>query len=380
MRFIKANSFFDGTTFLANNSVLVLNDDHTLKEIVSENDIEKSNIECFEGTIMPGFVNAHCHLELSHLKNNIPKNTGLLEFAKHIISKRHTFSKEEIREAMLEADTTMYEKGIVAVGDISNGTDSFETKSRSKIFYHTFMELIGFNPVDSATVFDKGLVLLHELKNYNLTGSLAPHAPYSVSTELIKRIADMNLPFSIHNQESEEEHKFFMGEKSAFDDFYTSLNVGISWFNPPKKSSLENYVQALSHENSLLVHNTFTSANDVSLTKEKTVFWCFCPNANVYIENKLPDYTVFQSMENRICLGTDSLASNTQLDVMSEANLILKHTNVFSVETILKALTSNAANALGISENFGRFMLGKNAGLNLIEIENSQIRFIKKIV
>lgn len=379
MRFLQANTLFNGSVFLPKDSVLVLDEKNNLKEIVSENQIEKSKIEFFEGTITPGFVNAHCHLELSHLKNKIPQHTGLPDFARNVVIQRNKFSKEEIQEAMAIADQFMFENGIVAVGDISNGAESFETKSRSKIFYHTFIELIGLNPTYSEKIFNKGVELLQELKKHHLAGSLAPHAPYSTSVELIKRVAEMNLPFSIHNQETEEETKFFMSETSAFDDFYKFLNLDISWFKAPKTSSFKNYVSALSSKNSLLVHNTFTSANDISLNKEKNIFWCFCPNANLYIENKLPDYTLFQSFENRICIGTDSLASNFQLDLISEANVILKHTNVFSTETILKSLTSNAANALGISENFGSFIFGKNVGLNLIEIKNSDIRFTKKI-
>lgn len=187
MRFLKADSVFDGKKFLPLNSILVLDNHNLLKEITGEQAVEKSNIEHFKGTITPGFVNAHCHLELSHLKNKILKNTGLPGFAKQVIMQRNNFSKEEIVQKMETADAGMWQNGIVAVGDISNGDSSFETKTQSNIFYHTFVELIGLDPARQELIFDKGLEVLQALKNHNLQGSLAPHAPYSTSTALIKK-------------------------------------------------------------------------------------------------------------------------------------------------------------------------------------------------
>jgi cytosine/adenosine deaminase-related metal-dependent hydrolase len=272
----------------------------------------------------------------------------------------------------------------VAVGDISNGIDSFEQKSDSPIFYHTFIELIGLNPANAESIFDRGLQLLGKLNEYQLKGSLAPHAPYSTSGQLIKKIADFDtdrdFPLSIHNQESEEESKFFMGQTSGFDDLYKFLNLDLSWFKAPGSSSLQSYADQLSEKKSLLIHNTFTSAADLAFVANKQVYWCFCPGANLYIENKLPDFSLFKHLEKTICLGTDSLASNKQLDLVEEANQVLKATDVFSLGDILTAMTSNAAEALGITHAFGGFIKNRNAGLNLLTHRNGQLQFIKKIL
>jgi cytosine/adenosine deaminase-related metal-dependent hydrolase len=384
MRFLKAHKLFSGKVYLPEGSVLVLDDQNLLKDIVHEAAVEKNEIENFEGVISPGFVNAHCHLELSHLKNKIPQHTGLPGFAKQVVMQRNNTGKEEIRAHMERADSEMWEKGIVAVGDISNGEDSFHKKSSSKIYYHTFIELIGLNPLQSNSLFEKGSELLQKLNKMNLPGSLAPHAPYSTSRELIQRIAaedyKKGLPFSIHNQESEEETKFFEGKQNAFEDLYRFLNLEISWFEAPGISSLKYYGGALSHGRSLLVHNTFTRAEDLELVKDKTISWCFCPGANKYIENRLPDLTLFSRQKDRLCIGTDSLASNTQLDVIEEANLILNNSRELSYENMLRALTFNGAEALGISGKYGQFIIGKNTGLNLLEFEADKINFIKKII
>jgi len=385
VRFLKANTVFNGTKNLPADAVLVIDNSNLFKEIVAESQVEKNNIEHFEGILTPGFVNAHCHLELSHLKEKIPQHTGLPGFAKHVIIQRSKFSKEEMTEHMHEADKAMWHNGIVAVGDISNGNDSFAVKTQSPIFYHTFIELIGLNPASQDLIFDKGLELLKTLGQNNLRGSLAPHAPYSTSAQLIKKIAEhnahANLSLSIHNQESEEETKFFEGRPSGFDDLYKFLGLDLSWYTPPNVSSLQTYVNGLSENSpSILVHNTVTKKEDVLAANKKNSYWCFCPGANLYIENRLPDLDLFTTCADKICIGTDSLASNTQLHVLEEANILLKHSTAFSADTLLRALTSNAAAALGIANSFGNFIPGKNAGVNLVTIHQSQLRFIKKIL
>lgn len=383
MRFLKADRLFDGKHYLADDTVLVLDGGNELKGFVSEGDLEKGNIERFEGILTPGFVNAHCHLELSHLHNKIPKLSGLPEFGKNVIQLRDQFRKEEIAEHMEEADAAMWRSGIVAVGDISNDAASFRQKTRGSIFYHTFLELIGLDPKRSQSVFEKGQILLETLKNMELRASAAPHAPYSTSTELIGMCAEFDekyaLPFSIHNQESEEETKFFEGKRSQFEKLYEFLNMDISWFKAPGGSSLEAYVSHLTQHASLLVHNTFTTKKDIDLVADKNVYWCFCPGANTYIENKLPDFTLFAKLKKKICIGTDSLASNTQLDLIKEVNMILRSSAVFSAEDLLAAITGNAAEALMLEDKFGHFIAGKNTGLNLVSYKNSELKFIKKL-
>jgi len=382
VHFLTADKIFDGQNFLTSNPVLVLNDKQELVEIVAANIIDKSKVEKFEGVLSPGFVNAHCHTELSHLKNHIPQKTGLPGFGKHIIGKRVTFHEEEIKEHIADADKEMFNNGIVVVGDICNTNHSFEMKARSKIFYHSFIELLGLKPERATESFKSGINLIGELTKYNLAGSLAPHAPYSTSKELIKKIAvyntQQNLSSSIHNQESEEETKFFMGIKGGFNELYDFLQMDLSWFIPPKTSSLQYYSEAWEDQKTILIHNTFTTKEDIEFVKNKNIYWCFCPNANKYIEDRLPDFNLFSSFKNIICLGTDSLASNTQLDLVNEANRVLSNSDL-EIEDLLKSMTYIAADALNISNNFGSFIVGKNTGINLIEFKNDQIQFIKKI-
>src|SRR5688572_11985017 len=146
MRFIQADTIFDGTKFLAPGLILVLNPGKEAEDLLEPNTIESGRIEKYRGVVCPGFVNAHGHLELSHLKGKIPQGTGLPEFGKHIIRSRSAFRDEEMLEHMQDADRFMWEHGVVAAGDISNSPLSFRLKADSSITYHTFVEQLGLNP------------------------------------------------------------------------------------------------------------------------------------------------------------------------------------------------------------------------------------------
>lgn len=385
MRFLSANKIFNGRQYLPEGSVLVIDSQNKLKEIVSNSLDLKGKIEFFDGIITPGFVNAHCHLELSHLKGKIHKHTGIPGFGKQIIMQRMSgFTKEQIHEKAVEADAQMWNNGIVAVGDISNADDSFKIKQNSKIKYHTFIEILGLNPANENMMFDLSFPFFKLLQSLGLAGSLAPHAPYSTSLQLIERIAtfdkENDLPLSIHNQETEEETKFFLGSESDFKGLYDFLKADISWFKAPGVSSLRSYINVFKDQKTMLVHNTFSSKEDIKMAADKNCFFCFCPNANLYIENKLPDYTLFKEYKSSLCIGTDSLASNDSLDLIGEANVMLKNSNAFSLETILQMMTFNNASALNLENEFGSLMPGKNTGLNLVNLKNDQLELTKKII
>ncbi len=383
MRFLQANAIFDGQKFLEPDCILVLDQKNETHDLLPPHAIESSRIEKFQGWLCPGFVNAHCHLELSHLIGQVPRGTGLPAFGKQIISKRASFKPEEAAEHMLEADRYMWSRGIVAIGDISNNAASFKVKADSKIAYHTFVELIGLNPTQAAEVFKQGELVIAEAEQYGLKASLSPHAPYSVSKELFLSIKDWceknQAAYTLHNQESEQELKFLKGEPGGFDELYRFLNVDLSFYKAPGKWGLDYLKAFLPKNQSILVHNTVATAHDLDQAAELNAFLCFCPGANEYIEDRLPDFELFKPHIKKLCVGTDSLASNDNLDVLKEANTLMQK-GKFQIEDVLKMLSSQGAEALGLSQTHGQIAIGKNAGLNLLEYKPNQLSFLKKIV
>jgi cytosine/adenosine deaminase-related metal-dependent hydrolase len=327
-------------------------------------------IETVSGIIVPGFINTHCHTELSHLKDKIHEGSGLISFIKDIMSLR-TAEQSEIFAAAQAADQEMYDNGIVAVGDISNNSVTVPIKEKSKLYYHTFIEILGFLPDKANELFEKALLTAEGFKP--LSTSITAHAPYSVSKELfrlIKQHSDTgeNL-LSIHNQECEDENKFYRYKLGGFIDLYKHLGVDIGYFRPQARNSLQSIIPLLTNRQKiLLVHNTCTNLKDIYFIKrfDRKVNWCFCPNANIYIEKRLPKIELFVNQGLNITLGTDSLASNNKLCILSEMRTIQQHFPSISIDTLLKWGTINGAEFLGINDEKGTIETGKTPGLNLL--------------
>ena len=212
MRYISATQIFSGKEFFDKNTVLVIDDTKTITDIISGDSIEPSKIETYEGIITPGFVNAHCHLELSHLKGLIPEKTGLVDFVFKIITERH-FAAEVILTAIETAENEMLRNGIVAVGDICNSSSTIAQKSKQRLHYHNFIEVAGFVPAGANSRFATAIEIQKQFQSTmdHQLSTVSPHAPYSVSPELFKLIDDLpdNNLITIHNQESAVEDEFF---------------------------------------------------------------------------------------------------------------------------------------------------------------------------
>jgi cytosine/adenosine deaminase-related metal-dependent hydrolase len=354
------------------NGVVAFSDAGEVIGIYSKDSEELSGkaIEQHRGILVPGFINTHSHLELAHLRNQVPQHEGLIEFVKRVIGLRQ-FDDAEIADAMKAADQEMYDNGIVAVGDISNRIDSKKVKQQSKLYYHTFIELIGINPEKAKEIFQKGIQLKDGFAP--LSNSMSPHAPYSVSKELMREIdayckKHENL-ISIHNQETEEENKFYRYRTGKFLDLYEFLKQDISFFKPQARNSLQTFTPTFpENQRILLVHNTYTSIKDIYFVKRfnRDVYWCFCPKANLYIENRLPKVDLFLQQELTITLGTDSYASNDKLCILSELKTLHQHFPHLQLTETIRWATLNGARFLGIDKTFGSLEKGKKPGLNLI--------------
>lgn len=372
LRYLSADYILPVSSAPIKNGLVVVDEAGTIIDLIDAEHATAftDQTEFFDGIIIPGFVNAHCHLELSHMKDWVAQGAGLLNFIRAVITMR--FADEgQIMNAMERFDQSMFNNGIVAVGDISNTGLSKQVKSSSKIYYHTFLELLGFDPFRAVSVFEKALDLKNEFAP--LPCSIVPHAPYSVSEDLfqiLKQYADNHYNLiTIHNQETEQENMFFRNKEGDFIDFYRFLNQDISYFRPQNRSSLQAILPLLSEKQKIMfVHNTYTDESDISfaLASGKDIYWCLCPKANLYIEDNLPDISLFQNSDTKITIGTDSLASNDKLCIFSEILTLKKCFPDLSFIGMLRWATLNGAEFLGVQDRFGSIEKGKTPGLNLI--------------
>ena len=372
----KADKLFDGYRFLDDDKVLITDDDGVVQDIVAGTEAG-NDVQQFSGILSPGFINCHCHLELSHMKGLIPERTGLGKFVLNVVQQRH-FPDEEILQAIEKAEDEMLANGIVAVGDICNNALTVAQKTKGRMYYHNFIEASGFLPQIAQQRFERSVGFFKEYAmNYSIpveSNSIVPHAPYSVANELWELTIHFpgNHLFTIHNQETAAENEWFINKQGEFAEMYAAMNIDASFFKPYGKSSLQTYLSKfLSNQSVILVHNVHTSEEDILFAKDsgKQLHWCLCPNANQYITGQLPDIDLMIKHGCEIVLGTDSLASNHQLSILEEMKTIQQHFPHIEMETMLQWATSNGAKALQMYSLLGSFEKGKRPGVTLLEQE-----------
>ena len=374
MKRISATYIYTGKSILKK-AIIEIDDKGKIINIIdTKGEIkEQESLEYYNGVIVPGFINAHCHLELSHMKGIINSETvnGLPDFIDQIISKRNF--PEDLPERIRKADREMRTKGIVAVGDISNTDDSFAIKRKSDIYYHTFVETFS---TSNATATDAFLIAeknYKDLKKNNLKATIVPHASYSVPDQLRKKIIDHNKDqaqiISIHNQETLGEDEMIKTKSGELAEVMLKKGFIFSDFNFNKNSSLEVNLSGIKkNDNILLIHNTFSKEADIvsSETFSNNIFWVLCPLSNQYIEKTLANIALFFEKGVKTCIGTDSYASNTELSILSELKEIAKNFPQISFERLIESACLNGATALNINDRYGSIEVGKNPGINLI--------------
>ncbi len=379
----KADYLFDGYQLLDHQNVLITDEHGKVIEIIDEKNAG-DDIQLFYGILSPGFINCHCHLELSHMKGLIPEKTGLVDFVFSVVTQRH-FPEDEILDAIATAEDEMIANGIVAVGDICNNTLTLHQKTKQRNIYYNFIEVSGWLPQVAQQRFERSKTCYDAFSRLQTPGSqlsLAPHAPYSVSNELWELMNPyfQNKTTTIHNQETSFEDNLFINGSGDFIRMYNKMNLDHSFFQPTGKSSLQSYANKLSNAKQVIfVHNTFTQKSDIEFLAAQSqhnqqFFYCLCVNANAYIENAFPPISLFLEHQCNMVIGTDSLASNWSLSILDEMKTIKKyHPNIAETE-LLKWATLNGAKALQMDNVLGSFKKGKRPGVVLIEnLENNKI-------
>ena len=358
---------------------LVLDDAGTVLEMLHS---KADDAVHHNGILCPGFINSHCHLELSYMEGAIERHRQLTGFIEDLVQLRQNAAATATDRSVSvpvsvskRASVAAYQSGTQAIGDICNTPDTFELKSHSPVRYHSFIELFNLDPAQAEVTFQKGRQLYELALEKKLSASIVPHAPYSVPAELHRLISEFSDThhglWSIHSQETESENEMFYSLSGQLVNFFQRRGF-LSFLDKPHGMSSIEYVQHYfpSKSRLMLVHNTFTSQGDIDMLKSAGHFnrisFCLCPKANLYIENTLPDISMLWKNGCKLVVGTDSLASNDTLSVLEELKTIHRHAPEIPVADLLTWATVNGAEYFGWSD-LGRFEKGAKPGVVLIE-------------
>jgi cytosine/adenosine deaminase-related metal-dependent hydrolase len=353
-------------------AVITTEDDGTILSIEDTGGYleEKHSLEFHNGIIIPGFVNCHCHLELSHMKGSVAQGSSLAGFLGQIRNNRDNNS-ETIITAAYSADNEMYSEGIVLCADICNTSLSFIIKKESRISYINLLEVFGIDPEKAGRRMDEIIKVAETAENMNLPFSVVPHSAYSLSLSLLHMLrnkTDNNKVTSIHFMETSGEKAFLKNHSGPLmDSFKLSGSI------PSGLETVKSHVDAVLNEitlsgNLILIHNTFAGRETIRKIRErKNLFWCLCPNSNIYIENEIPPLDLLIEEDCEIVIGTDSLASNNKLSILGELKTLQLKFPDLSIEELVRWATINGSKALGEDSRFGKIETGKKPGLLLLQ-------------
>ena len=355
---------------------VLLNSDNEVVE-VGELTEECEDTEFYSGILCPGFVNAHCYVELSHLVGMFEQATGMSGFINQINAMRENVGKEGRIKALEAQMDKMYREGVSAMADISNCSESFECKSKSPMYTRTFLELFGSEPKDAQDVLESGKSLAQVAKEYGIDAAITPHSCYTMSPQLLAMAAQEGLKsgfLSYHSQESHEEEELIRTGTGALAENYKGRGLS----TPPVtgKPALTYFIDRLLsfskspvEGNVLLVHNVAIDQESIDYAKEHLAnpYFAICPLSNIFIHRALPPLNLMRENNLKICLGTDSLSSNTILSIVKEIECIHKNFPQIPLVEILEWACSNGAQMLGKQDVLGSFEPGKKPGVVLLE-------------
>lgn len=313
-----------------------------------------ANVEFYSGLLIPGMVNTHCHIEYSYMCGKIAQGRGLPHFISSIIEAKRdeNISEEKKIAAANLQDAIMYKQGITAIGDHNNSNYTDQIKQRSRIYYHTFVELFNARGEDEDDLLGVGVRRIEELNKKGLRATISPHAVYSMSDKLISLCGQSGGgALSVHFKES-----VVMGGDNETERILNAVSE--------KRDSV------------ILVHGIYACQQDIEKAKAKygdKLSVALCPLSNLFIENKVADVEMLMQNGIRITLGTDSLSSNLKLDMVCEMRAISKLYPAIPLTEIVSWATINGAVALCIDSWAGSIERGKTPGImniSCLDLEN----------
>ena len=332
--------------------------------------------DMYQGALVPGFVNAHCHVELSHLHKKFRKGTGMAGFIDQINELRDWAGREKKAELVKEWMDKMWADGVSAMADISNDDSSFDVKASHSMYTRTFLEVFGSEPHMCEGVMDEVRALHQVASSKGIDAAPTPHSCYTMSPQLLSASAAAGLEggyLSYHSQESQEEEDLLMNGSGAMYENRVRNNMS----TPPVtgESSLKYFIDRLADarsapymEHILLVHNVCLKQDDIDAARKvmKNVYWAVCPLSNIFIHDALPPVPLMRKNGLDIAIGTDSLSSNDDLNMIGEIACLHRNFPEVPMNEIFTWASLNGARFLSKEDVLGSLSVGKRPGIVLV--------------
>lgn len=368
----------DGAVYIENDIVKDFGKTENILKQYPHSDIKDYS----DSIVLPGFINAHCHLELSALENKIEKGHSFSNWIIELGQNKRKLSQEEIIEGIEKGVKLLYDSGTVAVGDISSEYLSFDILNRSPLSGRVFWEFLAVDPDTIETRFNYLKKSFQEADSNRIKKGISPHSTYTLHQKAFDTINSYilkeKLYSTIHVGESSEEEEFF---KYRIGGLFSFINNFYPIYDNFKNTSPLNYLHNRNYllKDSLIVHLNILEEKDIQILKDYKLSVVHCPLSHKYFNH--PKFKLEKLLENNIniCLGTDSLASNEDLNMFKEMQRLKEIYPDLSNKSIVEMATLNSAKALNLDEGFGEIKIGKEAHLIAL-LNNSKSDPYEKIV
>lgn len=333
--------------------------------------------------IVPGFVNAHTHVELSFMNGDSPAGGTFMSWIRDLVARQAVVAADDAALSAAKAIDTMVNRGTVAIGDVANGTWAAPLVARSGLYGLAFHELFGLRAADAESILQAAAERVESIERQadvraardRFTTVLTPHAPHTTSQPLLKALGGRAVAsaemLSIHVAESEEETQLLRDGTGPFKDFLIERDAWDPGFKAPGVSPVE-YLDRLGvlTPRTLAVHCIHIDSKDLSRLQAKGVTVVTCPRSNQRLGVGKAPVLKLLSAGVPVALGTDSLASAPDLDVFTEvAHLRQEHPGL-SPAASLRIATLNGARALGLGKDLGTIEAGKLALLAVVGLND----------
>jgi aminodeoxyfutalosine deaminase len=328
-----------------------------------------------EVVLLPALVNAHTHLELSWLRGRVPPAGSFVDWVSTMMRVRGTGAGEGQREAVKEALAEMRVSGTGVVGDISNDLESLDDLASSGLAGVVFHELIGFNTPDPRGLAARARRRIDAAapgRDWRM--ALAPHAPYSVSPGLFDAVREARGPrprmvSAVHVAEAGEEVEFV---ETGGGRWRRVLEANGAWdpaWQAPRCSPVA-YLDRLGFwdDRTIAVHAVLARPEDLVTLRDRGTTVVTCPRSNAYVGAGAPPVEAFYASGVRVAVGTDSLASVSDLNVFAELAALRTAAPRVAAARLLASATADGAIALGLEAEFGTIEAGKRAALIAVSV------------
>lgn len=324
--------------------------------------------------ILPAFVNAHTHLELSALRGRVPPVAVMADWVRALMRERQGVTPEAASCAVDQAVQELHAWGVAAIGEVTNSLATIDALSRSTLEWRAFHELLGFRVIDGAATVQREVARWPQLsESATRTVELAAHAPYSTSPALMAAVAAWvggrpDRRTTIHLGESAEEVMFLREGTGPWRELLEALGVWASDWEIPRTDPVS-YVGALGllGPRTLVVHGVQFDRDAITRVKSSGATVVLCPRSNRWTGAGDPPLRALYESGIAAAMGTDSLASVDDLGLFGEMAAARTMAPDVPASWLLRAATLGGAQALGFT-HLGAIEPGRSSALLAVDV------------